>query len=157
MPVIKLETKITAPVERVFDLARCIDLHTESMGRSREKAVGGITSGLINLGESVTWEAVHFGVRQNLTSSITIYDRPRHFRDSMVSGAFKQLDHDHFFSEVEDGTLMRDVFDYTAPLGFLGTAADKLFLKGYMARLLAGRNAVIKRVAEGDDWKRFGI
>ena len=155
MPVIELKTKINAPLERVFDLARCIDLHTESMGRSREKAVGGVTSGLIKLGENVTWEAVHFGVRQNLTSSITIYDRPRHFRDSMVKGAFVRLDHDHFFSEIEDGTLMRDVFDYTSPLGLLGTAADKLFLKGYMTRLLTERNAVIKRVAESEGWRKF--
>jgi ligand-binding SRPBCC domain-containing protein len=155
MPRIELETKINSPVERVFDLARCIDLHTQSMDRSREKAVGGVTSGLINLGETVTWQAVHFGVRQNLISSITLYDRPRHFRDSMVIGAFKRLDHDHFFSEVEDGTLMRDVFDYTSPLGLLGAAADKLFLKAYMTRLLAERNAVIKRVAENEEWKKF--
>jgi ligand-binding SRPBCC domain-containing protein len=155
MPVIELETRINAPVERVFDLARSIDLHAESMGRSREKAIGGVTTGLIDLGESVTWEAVHFGIRQNLTSSITIYDRPRHFRDSMVSGAFRHFDHDHFFSELENGTLMRDVFDYTAPLGLLGTAADKLFLKGYMTRLLAERNMAVKRVAESEDWRRF--
>lgn len=150
-----LETKINAPVERVFDLARCIDLHAESMGRSEEKAVGGVTSGLINLGESVTWEAVHFGIRQNLTSSITAYDRPRHFRDSMVSGAFKRLDHDHFFVPVGPGTVMRDVFDYTSPLGFLGALADGLFLEGYMKRLLGERNAVIKRTAESDEWRKF--
>jgi len=41
MPIIKLETEINAPVERVFDLARCIDLHKATMTRYNEKAVAG--------------------------------------------------------------------------------------------------------------------
>ena len=82
MPIITIETKINAPVERVFDLARCIDLHEATMTRHKEKAVAGVMNGLINLDESVTWEAVHFGVRQKLTSKITVYNRPAHFRDS---------------------------------------------------------------------------
>lgn len=155
MPIIKLETMIDAPVERVFDLSRCIDLHAESMGRHREKAVGGMTSGLISLGESVTWEAVHFGLKQNLTSEITVFDRPRHFRDSMLSGAFKRIDHDHYFEPAASGTLMRDVFDYTSPLGFLGSIADALFLERYMTRMLAERNAVIKQIAESEGWRKF--
>lgn len=157
MPVIKLETFIDAPVERVFDLARCIDLHTESMGRQRERAVDGVVTGLIGLGETVTWEAVHFGIRQRLTSAITQFDRPLHFRDSMVSGAFRSIDHDHFFEEDGRGTLMRDIFAYTSPLGLLGAAADRVFLKRYMTRLLEERNGVIKRVAESSGWKRFRI
>jgi ligand-binding SRPBCC domain-containing protein len=155
MPVIELETTINAPVERVFDLARCIDLHTESMGRSSEKAVGGVMSGLINLGQTVTWEAVHFGIRQRLTSAITQFDRPRHFRDSMVSGAFRSIDHDHFFEPAGHGTIMKDVFAYTSPLGLLGAAADRVFLKRYMTGLLEERNGVIKRVAENEEWRKF--
>ena len=96
MPIIKIEMKIDALIERVFDLARCIDLHTESMSQSREKAVAGKTKGLINKDETVTWEAIHFGVKQKLTSKITIFERPYRFRDSMVKGAFKRFDHDHF-------------------------------------------------------------
>ena len=95
MPIIKLETKINAPVERVFDLARSIDLHRDSMSKYDEKAIAGVTSGLIRMNETVTWEAAHFGVRQNLTSKITAFERPWHFRDSMVKGVFKRFDHDH--------------------------------------------------------------
>lgn len=99
MPKITLETEIDAPMERVFDLARCIDLHAETMSKYREKAVAGKTRGLIGLNETVTWEAVHFGFKQTLTSKITKFDRPHHFRDVMVSGIFKHLTHDHFFVE----------------------------------------------------------
>lgn len=155
MPVINLETKINAPIERVFDLARCIDLHEATMTRHKEKAVAGVMKGLINLDESVTWEAVHFGIRQRLTSKITVYNRPVHFRDSLVSGAFKRFDHDHFFAEEKGVSLMRDVFDYDSPYSIFGAFADWLFLESYMRKLLENRNSLIKKIAESDDWKRF--
>jgi len=78
MPVIQLETKITAPVERVFDLARSIDAHTSTTEGTGERAAEGRTTGLIEAGETVTWEARHLGVRQRLTSKITAMERP-HF------------------------------------------------------------------------------
>lgn len=83
MPIIRHEIEIKAPIARVFDLARCIDLHVETMRRSDEKAVAGKTRGLIEADETVTWQATHFGVRQKLTSKITVFDRPHYFRDEM--------------------------------------------------------------------------
>lgn len=147
---------VAAPPERCFDLSRSVDLHQHSLGSSGERAVAGVTTGLIGLGESVTWEATHFGVRQRLTSRITQFDRPRHFRDSMVTGAFRRFDHDHWFdSDAGGGTVVRDVFDFTAPLGPLGRMAEALFLTRYMRRLLEERNAVVKRVAESGEWQRY--
>lgn len=155
MPVIKLETKINAPVERVFDLARSIDLHKDSMSKYDERAVAGKTSGLIEMNETVTWEATHFGVRQRLTSKITAFDRPKYFRDSMVSGAFKRFDHDHFFEETNGGTLIKDAFDFDSPLGILGTIADFLFVESHLREMLEERNELIKRIAESEDWRKF--
>ncbi len=148
MPVIRVETRIKASIELCFDLARDIDLHTRSTPGTNERAVAGVTSGLIGLGESVTWEAKHFGIRQRLTSKITQFDRPRHFRDSMQEGVFARFDHDHNFREASGLTLMEDVFDYTSPLGFLGRVADFLFLARYMRGLLATRAAIIREEAE---------
>ena len=156
MPTIRLTTHIAAPVERCFDLARSIDLHAQSLTRSGERAIGGVTAGLIGPGESVTWQAMHFGVRQRLTSRITAYDRPRHFRDSMVRGAFRRFDHDHHFEPDGHGqTVLRDVFDFEAPLGPLGRLAEATFLTRYMRRRLAERNAVLKQVAESEAWGAF--
>jgi len=155
MSVIKLETKISAPVERVFDLARSIDLHTKSASESNEEAIGGRTSGLINLNETVTWRAKHLGVRQTLTSKITQFERPFHFRDSMLRGIFKRIDHDHFFEEIAGGTLMRDEFDYDAPLWILGNLADFLFLERYMTDFLIERNRLIKEIAESEKWREY--
>lgn len=155
MPIIKIETEINAPVERVFDLAQCIDLHTDSLAKTREKAVAGVKKGLISRDETVTWEAIHFGIKQNLTSKITIFEPPHPFRDSMVKGAFKSFDHDHFFEKKDLQTIMRDVFDYDSPFGILGSIADAVFLEGYMTKLLESRNELIRTVAESDDWKKY--
>lgn len=155
MSIIEIELTVNAPVERVFDLARCIDLHEATMSKYKEKAIGGVTKDLIGIGESVTWEATHFGIKQKLTSKITAFERPKYFRDSMVTGAFRRFDHDHFFEQSGEQTLMKDVFNYDSPLGILGKIADALFLEKYMREMLAERNCLIKKIAESDDWRKF--
>ena len=107
-----------------------------------------MTRGLIGAGQEVTWSARHFGVRQSLTSRITIFDPLHHFRDSMVRGAFARFDHDHHFEAREGGTRMLDLFDYAAPLGRLGRLAERLVLDRYMQRLLVERARAIKSFAE---------
>lgn len=148
MPVIKIETYVRAPAFLVFDLARDIDLHKISTAHTNEEAIGGKTSGLIGMGESVTWRAKHFGITQELTSEITAFEPPSCFTDEMVSGAFRSFRHEHIFHEKGNATLMVDVFDYKSPYGVLGRLADVLFLKKYMKRLLEKRNRIIKQYAE---------
>src|SRR5262249_22735682 len=132
-----------------FDLSRSIDVHVASTAHTEERAVAGVTSGLMGLGDEVTWEAVHLGVRQRLTSRITEFDRPRRFVDEMVRGAFARFRHEHEFRAIGEVTRMLDIFDFTSPLGILGRLADAVFLERYVLRLLERRNEHIKRVAEG--------
>jgi ligand-binding SRPBCC domain-containing protein len=148
-------TEICAPIERVFDLARCVDLHVRSAGDTGETAVAGVTSGLLELDQEVTWCGRHFGVWHKLTSRITAYSRPNYFRDSMVKGAFRDLNHDHFFNDQNGRTIMRDVFDFTAPFGILGNAADRYFLRPHLKEFILERNRMIKKTAESDDWKSY--
>ena len=155
MPKIELSTVIRAPRARVFDLARSIDAHQDTTGSTEERAVAGITYGLIGMDDEVTWEARHFGVRQRLTVRVTAFDRPNHFRDIMTSGAFKKMVHDHEFAEHPTGTLMRDRFEFESPLGILGRIADWLFLTSYMRRFLVSRNEVLKQLAESAAWRRY--
>lgn len=153
MPVITLETPIKANPFLVFDLSRSIDLQSKYVTGSDEKAVAGRTSGLINLGETVTYSGKHLGVRQQLTSKVTEFDRPHFFADEMQKGAFKSLRHEHHFNATEEGTLMRDLFDFESPLGILGKFANTLFLKSYMTNFLKNRNKVIKEFAETGRWR----
>jgi len=125
------------------------------MAHSKEKAVEGRITGLINLGETVTWEATHFGVRQKLTSKITAFNRPCHFRDEQVRGAFKSILHDHHFEQRGDDVLMKDIFNFESPLGILGATVDKIILTNYLTKLITERNSIIKEFAETEKWKLF--
>ena len=148
MPIITVSTEINADPDMCFDLARSVEAHLASTAGTGERAVAGVTSGLLNLGDQVTWRARHLGVVQHLSSRITAFDRPRHFRDEMVQGAFARLAHDHYFEPVASGTLMRDVIDYTSPWGLLGRMVDAFYLKAYLGRFLAGRALALKQLAE---------
>jgi ligand-binding SRPBCC domain-containing protein len=148
MPVIRVETLIDAPVQQCFDLARDVEAHIRSTGPSRERAVGGVTSGLLALGDSVTWEAVHFGVRQRLTARITRFEPPALFEDEQVRGAFHAFTHRHEFRVVTGGTLMIDTFRYVAPLGILGRIANALFLRRYMRRFIVERARALREMAQ---------
>ena len=155
MPVIELKTTIHAPIKRCFDLSRSIDLHADSMSHTHEKPIAGRTSGLIELNETVTWSARHFGITQQLTSLITDVESPSFFADEMVKGAFKRFRHEHHFSEKDDTTTLIDIFEYTSPLGLVGRLFDALILKNYMRDLLIRRNEVLKEYAESDQWKKL--
>lgn len=148
MPAIRLETFIRATPEECFDLARSVEAHLASTRETRERAVDGVTTGLLGLGDHVTWEGVHFRVRQRLTSRITRFDRPRMFVDEMVRGAFAHFEHLHEFIPEDGGTRMVDVFDYRSPLGLLGRLADILFLERYMRAFLTERARSLKTTLE---------
>lgn len=147
MQTVTVHTLIAAPIEVCFDAARDLDLHVQSMQHTNERAVAGRTSGLIELGEEVTWRARHLGVVQHFTSKITAFDRPRYFQDSMQRGAFRSFVHDHFFVEENGQTRMTDLLVFEAPLGILGRIAEKLFLRRYLEKLLADRARVIRNAA----------
>jgi ligand-binding SRPBCC domain-containing protein len=155
MPTIELTTEIEAPIDRVFDLARSIDLHMNSTSKTGERAVAGVTSGLIGAADEVTWRARHFGVWQSLTVRVDVFDPPTHFSDSMVRGAFRQMVHHHYFATSPRGTTMRDAFEFRSPLGVLGRIVDALFLTRYLRSFLIERNRVIKATAESDEWRRY--
>jgi ligand-binding SRPBCC domain-containing protein len=149
VPTIIIETWIEASPQRCFDAARDLDLHVESLAHTGERAVGGRTSGLIGLHEEVTWRGRHFGIVQHFTSKITAFDPPGYLQDTMQRGAFKTFVHDHFFAASANGTVMKDVLVFTAPLGILGRVAEYLVLKGYLERLLRRRAATLKTSIEG--------
>ena len=157
--MVRLEelTVIQAPVQRCFDLARSVEVHLAGNVHSGEQAVasGGVTSGLIGLGQQVTWRAKHFYFRHTLTSKITKMEAPEYFQDVMIRGPFRSMEHDHYFRALPSGgTEMRDVFRFAAPIPLLGRLAELLFLRLYMRNLLRERNRVIREVAESGEWKK---
>jgi ligand-binding SRPBCC domain-containing protein len=144
-----VETLIVAPREVVFDLARDVSVHTASAAFSRERAVApGRTAGLLELGDTVTFEGVHFLLRLRFTARIVELDRPARFVDELVRSAFRELRHVHEFEERDGATIMRDTLDWTSPFGALGRIADELFVTGHMRRFVTRKQLALKELAE---------
>lgn len=155
MPTIHLTTFINAPIERVFDLSRSIDLHKKSMTHTREEAVAGVTTGLINLNDTVTWKAKHLGKVRFLKTRITALQKPFLFTDEMAEGDFKSMYHEHHFKQVENGTIMIDIMKFEAPYGGIGRLFSKIYLTGYLKKMLELRNGIIREFAESDKWRQL--
>lgn len=148
MTTIKLETEINAPIQTVFDLNRNIDMHKLSTSKSKETAIAGVTSGLINQGETVTWRGKHFGIYLTHKSLISQMEFPHSFIDEMVEGKFKSFKHQHVFYEKEGKTIMEDQIEYETPFGIFGSVFDTLILKNHLTTFIKERNEFIKRTAE---------
>jgi ligand-binding SRPBCC domain-containing protein len=145
---IRIETLIQAPAALCFDLARDIEAHVQSAAHTGERAVGSPSTGLVKLGDSVTFEAKHLGFRWRLTSRIMVFDPPRVFVDQMVAGPFRHMRHTHEF-EVHDGaTRMTDALDFASPLGPLGRIADALVVTRHLRDFVERRAAWLKTEAE---------
>ena len=149
MTRIVIETFIAAPPELVFDLARDVGAHTRSASFSGERAVPpGRTEGLLELGDLVTFEGRHFGIRQRFTAKIVEIDRPRYFVDELVKAAFRSMRHVHEFEPRDGGTLMRDTLDWISPFGLLGVIADKIAVRRHLRRFLTRKQQALKEIAE---------
>jgi hypothetical protein len=86
-------TLIDAPIDRVFDLSRSVEVHLLANVHESEQAlaVGGLTTGLVGPGEQVTWRAKHFGLWHDLTSKATVVKPPTYLQVTMVKGIFHSM------------------------------------------------------------------
>ena len=148
MTTIHLITKINAPLKTVFDVSRNIDIHQQSAAPSKEKAIAGVTSGLISLNETVTWRGKHFGFYLTHKSRITAMDLYDYFVDEMEEGKFKSFRHEHFFEEENGVIIMTDKLQYETPFGIIGKLFDTLLLKNHLIYFLLERNKTLKKIAE---------
>ena len=153
MPKIHLTSFIAAPIERVFDLSRSINLHQISTASTNEKAIDGVITGLINKEETVTWQAKHLFKTRLFTSKITAMQSPFYFTDEMIKGDFKRFIHEHHFRTAENGTIMIDLVNFETPYGLIGKIFNRVILTAYLHKFLIKRNAVIKEYAETQKWK----
>ncbi len=153
MPTIHLTSFIAAPQDIVFDLNRNISLHKISMEQFGEQAISGVTSGLINKDDTVTWKGKHLYKTRFFTSRIIEMKPYESFTDKMVKGDFKSFEHQHFFKPAVNGTIVIDIIKYETPYGLIGKLVNKFHLNSYLEKLISHRNKVIKQYAESDKWR----
>ena len=155
MESLRLSTWIDAPVERCFLLSLSVDLHVASARSPQSKPVAGSDQVIIGEGETLTFRGRHFGVRWRHTSLIETLRPHSYYRDVMIAGPFQHFEHDHHFAAMDDGTRMRDEVRFCARWGLLGRLASKTFLRERLRTFLMERNAMIKRLAESEDWQKY--
>ena len=148
MTTIQLSTAINAPIEIIFDLSRNIDVHQQSTAKLNETAIDGITSGLINANETVTWRGKHFGVYLTHKSIISAMVIPTYFVDEMLEGKFRSFKHQHTFIQKNGFVLMEDKIQYETPYGIFGKLFDHFLLKKHLTTFILERNLFIKALAE---------
>jgi ligand-binding SRPBCC domain-containing protein len=155
METLRIGTWIDAPVERCFLLSLSVDLHVASARSTQGKPVAGPAQVIVGEGETLTFRGRHFGVRWRHTSLIEILRPHSYYRDVMIAGPFQHFEHDHHFAAMDDGTRMRDEVRFSARWGLLGRLACRTILRQRLKMFLMERNAMIKRLAESEDWHKY--
>ncbi len=144
---------INAPIDRCFLLATNVELVGRTLGM---KPIEGKTSGLLAVDDRLLWAGWKFGVPQMHESLISQYERPAFFQDTMERGRFKRYQHDHYFYEMDERTVLNDKIRFTMPLGILGRMVGKFILVPYLSKRLRRRLVLLKRVAESrQEWRKY--
>ncbi|APY07172.1 hypothetical protein BWZ20_02125 [Winogradskyella sp. J14-2] len=148
MPQIVVETEIESDIEICFDLARDIGFYKQSLKHKNEIPVMGKISGLVEEGDSITWETNHLGYMQHLTLKVSELKKPYIFTDIMTDGSFKSYRHDHIFKVRNGKTVMIDQLHFASKYGIIGKILDSLILKRYLKEAIIDRNKILKQKAE---------
>ena len=86
------------------------------------------------------------GVPIGWVTRIETFTPGRSFSDIQLSGPYSYWHHQHGFSAVPEGTLMRDVVDYDLPLGPLGHLAHALFVRRALRQIFDYRRRKIEEI-----------
>lgn len=145
----EVRTESMLGVEELFDRARSVDMHIESMSGSNETVLGLVENDLLGPDQVVTWRARHFGVWWTMSSRITEMDSPHRFTDEQVKGPFKSFRHVHMFAGCDETTTMIDHVEFRAPFGFFGSITERAVLGRYLRRMIQARADTLARADRG--------
>ena len=155
MAKIHFTTFIKAPAKRVFDLSRSANLFQISSDNIFEKFVEGLSSGLMNENETVSYQAKYFYRTRNLTLKIINLNIPNQITIQLIMKGFKSFQYNLYFKSIKNGTFLIDIIEYERSYGLMGKLLDKIFIKNHIAKLLSYRNEVINQYAETAKWKEI--
>jgi ligand-binding SRPBCC domain-containing protein len=144
---------INAPIDRCFLLSTSVELVGKTLGM---KPLEGKTSGMLVADDRLLWAGWKFGFPQMHESYVTRYERPAFFQDTMGRGRFKRYQHDHYFYEMDERTVLNDKIRFTMPLGFVGRLVGQFVLVPYLSRRLRRRLVLLRKVAQNHkEWRKY--
>lgn len=87
------------------------------------------------------------GFSADWLTEITRIKHHDHFIDDQRVGPFALWHHQHFFRALDGSTTeMKDIIHYQAPLKFLGSIADRLFVRRQVEGIFSAREQAIRRL-----------
>lgn len=153
MADLHLTTVVYAPIQRVFDLARCVSLHKRHFEHHNIVPLNGKTSGLLEMRDYTRWEGKLGGKKRQFIMDLSAIDKPNYYHDEMRKDFFDFFLHEHYFREIDNGTIMIDQIKYQLPHGIIGKMINKACAEKYITQYLKERNDLIKTYAEGNNWR----
>src|SRR5690349_18619650 len=94
---------------------------------------------------------IHYSLRWRLvplrwTTEITVWDPPRHFVDTQISGPYILWEHEHRFVPDANGTRIHDNVRYSLPFGFLGTLTHRAWVQSDLDKIFDFRRAKMEEL-----------
>jgi hypothetical protein len=102
----------------------------------------------LRAGAQLDYQLSLFGVPVRWRTRISDWQPQERFVDEQESGPYALWRHTHEFEAREGSTLMRDVVDYSEPLGPVGTVAHVLFVRRTLDRIFDFRRDAILRLLD---------
>lgn len=83
---------------------------------------------------------------------VDVFRPPSYYREVMVEGDYMSYEHEHHFAPFNDGTRIREEIRVTPSNGLFGRIAMWLYLRKRLTRQVEQHIAMLKRVAESEEW-----
>ncbi len=155
MHVVRDSAVIAAPVERCFLLSTSIELVQRTLGMRPMAFESKKVRGHVEAGDQLVWRGWKFGLPQMHETLITGYEPPRFFQDTMGRGRFAHFQHDHALRAEGGMTVLEDEVRFAMPFGWAGALVGRAVMVPHVRGLVRRRFALLKRVAEGEEWRRY--
>jgi ligand-binding SRPBCC domain-containing protein len=156
MFTLKDSTHIAAPLQRVFLLSCSIEIVELELGMHPVAGKESTrTEGLVTRGDRIRWEGWQLGFWNYHVSLISAYQPCTFLQDTMIAGRFHFFQHNHEFIETGGHVLLKDTIRFSMPFGFAGRLVGRYMLAPHIAGLMRRRFALLKQIAESDEWRVY--
>lgn len=152
MVTIRLTTWVNAPVERCFLLATNVEFNSARISAKAESDAG---PDMFRVGDTVDRSSWNLGFRMSHTSRIEEIRPYSYFKEVLIEGSFRQFEHEHHFTPVDEGTRVRSEVRFIGGPGPLRLAIERVLLRRYVMKLLMARHMRLKDAVESNEWRKY--
>lgn len=86
------------------------------------------------------------GIKMKWVTEITHVEENKFFVDEQRVGPYAIWHHQHHLEETKDGVLMKDILNYSPPMGFLGSMANALIIRKKLEEIFAYRTVKVEEI-----------